>query len=208
MISPDELAERLTPPPGSGTSYASQLALSDTGMELAERLLDLCPRGSRLQAALDHLERALHAGYAAIDPAYARPPADAAAAGDETPVPYSGPGPAAATPAAALPARPHHHVDPGLWRWAITTADGLGPYARLTACVLAECCSPATGVIEDHAQPALLRLAQGTGLQVGHVQLALRELVAGSWITRSPWHHEGVHRSRYQLLYPPAPSGR
>lgn len=172
MITPEQLAEQLTPPPGTGQTYATQLAISDAAMDLAETILNTTRRGPHQDQALSHLLAAAHAAYAGVIP-------DA--------VPEPGPAPY------DVPAHDDAGLDPalvldvGMWRRGLMHS-GAHPHTRLVGLVLSEACG-ASGYIADAHQPTMRDLADRTGLHLHHVHLHLQDLTACGWITRHEIRH-------------------
>jgi hypothetical protein len=196
MLSPDQLADRLTPPRGTGALYAAQLALCDGGMELAEHILDTTRRGEQQDQALDHLIRALHAAYAACAP-------EARAPGDNQALPWQLAEAAGHPDVDAVPAPPPARglvLDVGAWRLGVRTSPTLHPLTRLAGLVLADACGP-SGLIADTNQPTLNDLSQQTGLPLQVLHTHLQDLTAQGWIRRyaAP---PGLRRFRFQLRLP------
>jgi|GEM_PF-5013850 len=199
MITPDDLAARFAPPLTPGAPYArQQLSFADGAYELAERALDLLPRGHHLDQAVQALETAAHWVTAGLAALAADTPTDVDQA-----VPYA---------VAERPTRPvpggaslgELDLNVSLWRTGIRTSPTLHPIARLVAHTLAEAADQ-HGYIADGDQPTVTALCDGTGLGTPDVLCALEDLVAGGWVSR---HSAGGadRATRYQLRMPePAP---
>jgi hypothetical protein len=180
MFTPDTLADRITPAAGVGQPYALQLVLADAGMELAEKMLDLVPRGEHQDAAVDGLARALNRAYVGIDPTYVPPATD-------EPVPYE-------VIDRTLT------LDVAVWRLGVMNSP-LHPLSRLVALVLSESCGP-TGFIPDGLQPTLVQHAQRTGLSLQVLHPHLADVVVQGWASRHAVVEHGVRRTLYQLRLP------
>jgi hypothetical protein len=198
MISPDQLADRLTPPLGAGALYAAQLALCDGGMELAEHILDTTRRGDLQDQALNHLIRALQAAYAACDP-------EARAPGDDQRLPWQLAEAAGHPDVDAVPAPPPTRglvLDVGVWRLGVRTSPSLHALSRLVGLVLADHCGP-SGLIADANQPTLHDLVRQTGLTLQAVHGHLQDLTAQRWIHRHALGEAaGLRRFHFQLRLP------
>lgn len=167
MITPEQLAEQLTPQPGTGQTYATQLAISDAAMDLAETILNTTRRGPHQDQALSHLLAAAHAAYAGVVP-------DA--------IPEPGPAPYDVPAHVDVDLDPALVLDVGMWRLGLMRS-GAHPLTRLVGLVLSEACG-ASGRIPDAHQPTMRDLADRTGLHLQQVHIHLQDLTACGWITR------------------------
>jgi hypothetical protein len=190
VISPDDLAARLSPPRGTGPAYAAQLYLSDGAMDLAERIIDATAPGPHQDVALDGLVRVLHSAYAGVDPDRALPAAGA-------PAPSRARDEAAGHPDVDLDQA--LVLDVGVWRLGLRTSRALHPLSRLTGFVLSEACGP-SGYIATAHQPTLTDLSEQTGLALHQLHTHLHDLTSRGWISRHLGH--GGRRSLFQLRLP------
>lgn len=200
MITPDGLAARFAPPLTGAAQYVRQLEFTDGAYQLAERALDVLPRGHHLERAVDALEIAAHWVCAGLATAHARAAAatEAEQPGDQAVYVL---GPAAPQPA---PAASGTGIGEGLdlnvsmWRAGLRGALQLHPLGRLVAYTLAESADE-HGYIADADQPTHEELCLATGLDIANVLHAVEELAITGWIGR---HNDGTGPTRYQLRLP------
>lgn len=204
MITPEQLAERLTPPVGTGPRYAAALYMAEGARELAERILDATARGPGQDAAIDQLVVVMRSCYAGVDPVCSLPPT-------EIPVQNRPADGAAADPTAVLD-RAALMLDVAIWRLGLRTS-GLHPFTRLVGLVLADACGP-SGFIPDSAQPTLLDLRDQTGLHLQPLHVHLQDLVQRGWASRTPVPARTAPAtgcgplSHFQLRLPSSPNTR
>ncbi|WP_202236584.1 hypothetical protein [Actinacidiphila reveromycinica] len=194
-ITPDDLAARFAPPPTNGPLYSRLLTFTDGAYALAERALDVLPRGHHLDEAVRALEAAAHwvcAGLAAIE-------ADTATEQHADQVPYVVL--AAPTDAPSTSDLGEFALNVSLWRTCIRGSTA-HPLARLVALTLSEVCDD-HGYIADSDQPTLDDLCLGTGLPSADVLRAVEDLATAGWIGR---HNDGAG-TRYQLRLPASQNG-